>query len=209
VFAYDEEAHEGRLDGVLIPSVTQVLRLAGLTKMWADDNVLEAARRRGKAIHKARQLWDEGKLDVEQSASVMPWIRPWIRFRELTGFRPVMSEELLFSEKLRLFGTYDTWGYDGRDRVTVVDTKTTESLSRPGPEVGLQLSGYEELLREEYPDVFIDGRVRRLAVSLAPECEPVVDEFTKRSDRTRFLSALNVLHTRKEFLGSYEFPREA
>ncbi len=81
----DEDHHVYNVGGVIRPSVTQVLKDAGLIDThW----YTEEARLRGKAVHAACQFFDEDDLDWE---SVLPpyqgYIQGWARFKQESGFQ--------------------------------------------------------------------------------------------------------------------------
>lgn len=77
---FDHEQHSYRWDGELVPSVSRILADVGLSDV---SFIPEAALIRGRAIHSACEMYDQGVLD---EASVDPTIQSnllaWKAFRE-------------------------------------------------------------------------------------------------------------------------------
>ena len=189
----DEATHEYHLDGALIPSVTQVLKEAGLISFEGiDPALLEFAQARGKAVHAAIHFLDEGDL---LWASVNPLIEGYIRayefFKETVGFVVEQSERQVFNPTFRFAGTLDCLGsIRGRGSKILVDLKTSPVM----PWVGLQLAGY---------DLCLDRTVsrERWAVHLSGDGKFYISEFRDRSDQQIFLSALAVANWRRNHNG--------
>lgn len=61
---FDEQTHTYRLDGVVIPSVTQVL--ASMSDFsWVNPAVLARKADIGRKVHKVCEWWDKDELDEE------------------------------------------------------------------------------------------------------------------------------------------------
>lgn len=60
---FDEEHHIYTVNGEVIPSVTTILKKAGLTPDWSNVPDIEWYADRGKAIHTATEMWENGTLD--------------------------------------------------------------------------------------------------------------------------------------------------
>jgi hypothetical protein len=73
--SFDEAHHIFTADGKVIPSVTTVLKRAGMTPDWSKIADIEWYADRGTAIHKATELWEKGTLDED---SVDPLIQPYV-----------------------------------------------------------------------------------------------------------------------------------
>ncbi len=134
-FTYDPEVRIGRAGGLIIPSVTDLT--GPLTSLSGDVE-------KGRAIHKATELYDLGTLDWGTvSDSVYPWLMGWVKFREETGFKPSRIEERLLNSTFMVHGQPDregTWNLN-KKRV-LLDLKKY----KPGKETGVQLGGYDVLL---------------------------------------------------------------
>lgn len=134
---FDAETHTYKLNGKVVPSVTQVIR-AVLPERPVDEFYLG----RGRAIHHGCRLLDEGRLDWSTVApEIEPRIRAWQNFRvDLCGYRPCAIEQPLGSEALQFAGTLDrVFERQGADW-TLMDLKSTIS-----PQARVQLGGYSIL----------------------------------------------------------------
>ncbi|HEY4037789.1 MAG TPA: hypothetical protein VGM15_03125 [Burkholderiaceae bacterium] len=146
---FDAEKHEYRLGPVILPSVTQILaplyRWAGIP-----DAVLEYARERGSAVHRACELDDRGILDPRSvDPIVRPYLEAWRAFRHYSGFHAEEIEQPRYSERMGFAGTPDRVGRLTRLRDeprAVLDIKTSATV---GPVHGLQTAGYRWLIDED------------------------------------------------------------
>lgn len=183
---FDEAKHEYRLEGALLPSVTQILEplvdFSGIPSA-----VLNRARERGTAVHRACELYllgdlDEASLDEE----IAPYYYQFRRFLRESGFRAHQSEMLVWSERYRYAGTLDLAG-DLRKRLVLIDIKTPITMPRS---TGPQTAAYEAAYREREG---IDPRkkIRRFGLKLRPEKYELVP-FDSERDMSVFLSMLTV-----------------
>ena len=64
-FEFDEMDHIYRIDGQIIPSITQILKSSGIadTRYYTPQTA-----ERGTAVHEACQFYDEDDLDMESIA---------------------------------------------------------------------------------------------------------------------------------------------
>jgi hypothetical protein len=78
-----------------VPSVSQVLELAGIDDLRGVPATLPEARgRRGQAVHLATQLLDLGKLDEHTvSPEIAGYVMAYEQFKRDTGFHPIAIEE--------------------------------------------------------------------------------------------------------------------
>jgi hypothetical protein len=89
---FDEATHTYTLDGERLPSVTQILQRAGAIDFsHIPPTILEAARERGTAVHKAVHYFNENDLDVDvfrvAFPDYWPYVSAWIKFLDTSGFR--------------------------------------------------------------------------------------------------------------------------
>lgn len=63
-YTYDDDTHLYRIDGVIVPSVTQVLSCLSDFR-FVDEDVMRRAQAFGKAVHLMAQLYLEGRLDED------------------------------------------------------------------------------------------------------------------------------------------------
>jgi hypothetical protein len=96
---FDALTHTYWLDGVRIPSVTQILQRAGLIDFSRiPAPILSAARDRGAAVHQAVHYYNEHDLDLEafqkDFPNYWPFLEAWLAFRRDTGFIVATDDEL-------------------------------------------------------------------------------------------------------------------
>lgn len=112
---FEPVAHEYRLDGQVLPSVTGVLRASGLINFdGIPAGILEAAQRRGTTVHAAIHYFNEHDLDVGQFVADFPdyagYLQAWIAFCSQRRFEAVLCERRLASPRHRVAGTADAFG---------------------------------------------------------------------------------------------------
>lgn len=182
VVMFDPVAHRYTHDGREVPGVTSIIKAAGLVDdAWFNDY----ARDRGKAVHEATALDDDGILD---DASVDPaiagYIAAWRRFKSESGFQSLFIERVLFNETYRYAGTVDRIGMIG-GQTWVIDFKTGEVQ----PWVALQTSAYAMAYGKQ--------NIRRAGVKLSDDGTYRLKEFKDRNDYTVFLACLTVINWKK------------
>jgi hypothetical protein len=103
------EHHEYTVNGIPRPSVTSVLKVAGLIN---DDWYTEASRRRGSAVHAACHYLDEDDLPESwlETSPHAGYVRAWQKFKSETHFTPSLIEHRIFHSKLGYCGTLDRTG---------------------------------------------------------------------------------------------------
>ena len=146
-FLFDEATHTYTLDGVVIPSVTEICAPITCGK-YPPVGVVQQAAARGTRVHELCALYDMDALPDEIEAGLVGYVKAWAAF--CRDYKPVWThiEFPLYGEidpGQPFAGTIDRIGeIDGRTRV--VDIKTTASLDRPA-KVSLceQVTGYEWL----------------------------------------------------------------
>lgn len=138
---FDEPSHVYRLDGRVIPSVTQILAPL-VDYSMVKPEVLERARQLGQAVHRATELYDNDDLDEDTlSDEVYPYLIGWQKFRRECGFVPLLREARFAHPSLGFAGTLDTVG-PVKGELAVIDLKKMATL---GPVVGVQTAAYKEL----------------------------------------------------------------
>jgi len=194
VLSFDEARHEYRIGGQIVPSVTEIIApLSDHSRVPTET--LEFKRSLGKAVHKAIELYEgpEG-LDMDSlDVQAVPYFEGWLKFKRESGFRAVIVEQHYGSAKLRFAGTPDVIGTrEGNILDELLDVKCVHAID---PATGVQLGGYDLLLEDaEDPRVRIK---RRAAVQLLPDGTYRFHPFTSRTDRSVFLSCLNIYNWRK------------
>jgi hypothetical protein len=181
---FDAETHTYRLDGEILPSVTQVLKAARLIDYsMIPQDVLRVAAARGTAVHQTLANIDDGLLSADE---VPPNIQGYIdaarRFYQEAGFEPQLVEFRNHHARWRYAGTLDRVGLMAGSE-TIVDFKT--GLVLPGH--ALQLAGYLAMLSQP-------RKYRRIALKLNDDGTYRVHEYAAADlgrDIDIFLSALN------------------
>lgn len=185
VLTFDEATHTYRLDGVVIPSTTQVLSLAGLVDLSQIDPArLAAASRRGSAVHLATEYDDLGDLDeASVTDEVRPYLAAWRRFRADAGFVPELIEHRVVHVGHRYAGTIDRVGVLKRRR-EIVDLKSGTTQ----PTHGLQLAAYDMALTDP------DEPRGRMTVQLRRDGTYRVHRYDNPHDRATFIACARVAH---------------
>lgn len=200
---FDAARHEYFLDGVQLPSTTQILRDAGLIRLdGIPPFILEAARKRGSAVHQLVHFFNEGDLDW---ASVDPaytgYLDAWRAFVEERQLQVLLCEYRLASRRHRTTGTLDLLCQIAGEG-WLIDYKTGD------PEdvaADLQTGSYFGMAMEwATEDAQLAGvlprfpRWRRGAVRLRKDGRFVAHEYTDPRDYSRFQTLAAAWHIRNE-----------
>lgn len=185
---FDSVTHVYTVDGVAVPSVTQILKSVGIVSHdGADPERLATAAERGTLVHEATALLDRGDevdaWDRVIGTDAEAFVMAWSTFREQSGFSPTLIEKPFACDKhgMRYAGTIDRVGQlNGAEYI--IELKTS---SRPQPWWGLQLMGYALALQQ-----VARTPPRRAAVQLKSDGSYVVHEFSDTRDSGFFLAAL-------------------
>lgn len=180
---YSDADHTYRLDGVLLPSVTQTLEAAAIIPPYTGDPWYGD---RGTAVHTATWLDDQGLLDestVDQR--IVGHVDAWRKYRRDSGFTPVGGETPLHHPLFRYAGTPDRW-----DASLLTDIKTGREASWHI----LQRAAYRELLKRSGVKIrrdccvylSADGRYTASKTSSTPH------------DLSVFLSALTLIKWKEQ-----------
>lgn len=179
---FDVAAHRYRLNGRIVPSVTQVL---ARYEDWSmvPPAVLEAARIFGQQVHEACDLFDRDGLEWSSlDPEVVPYVEAWKKFLHESGAIVIASEQPLAHEQLGYAGTPDkvlSW-----DRSIVIpDLKATAVVPRT---VGVQTAGYAKAYQSMH-----GGREPARRCIHLQSGQYRVHARKSPADWTLFLSALN------------------
>lgn len=175
---FDPATHEYRVAGRLLPSVTQILKSAGLIPESGWSSV--RAMSRGTLVHTACHYDDEGDLDeATLTESLRGYVEAWRKFkREVKLLEIVAIEERVWHPTYLFAGTLDR-RVRINGRLGIIDIKTGQRQ----PWHSLQLGGYSLTQKELH---------RRYAVRLASDGNYRLDEYNDPNDTTAFLAALSV-----------------
>ena len=190
--SFDEERHEYRIDGYLVPSVTGILK--PIVSVGGSDDARDFKRQIGKALDTAITLHERHDLDLDSlDLAVLPFFEAWLKFKEETGFRVLLNQPVVYSKKLRFAGTADMIGTRSPDSPTpdeVIDTKCTWAMD---PATAIQTAGYSIGAHES-----LGLKIkRRTGVQLLRDGTYRAFPYTDQNDEHIFRSLLN-LHSWKE-----------
>ena len=182
-----EAVHEYWLDGVKIPSVSDILKGTGLIDYsGVRASVMENARQFGTAVDLACQLFDENDLDPDYNdPKVMPRLEGWQKFCREWEFKPLLVAKPM-SHVLNgmAYGmTPDRYGICKLGNV-VIDIKNTAEVMASH---AIQLAAYIQPFK-------IEGNgVNRFVVQLQ-DGGYKLHEFKDRQDERIFGAALALTH---------------
>ena len=180
---FDEAKHEYRLEGALLPSVTQVLKPLQDFSTIPED-ILERSANFGTAVHLATTLWDQNDLDMDSlDPAIVPYLEAWKRFCDETKITFEAIESQVVSEKYRYAGTLDRIGFLN-EKATVIDIKT----GVVNPTIGVQLAGYLVAWNETH----VLKVTKRASVALLKDGRYKVDWWEDKADWACFLALLQI-----------------
>lgn len=188
---FDPAAHRYRVAGQFVPSVSTILK-AALTFAGVPEDVLELALQRGTAVHRAVELDVLGTLDeATVDPRVAPYLAQWRKFCRDSGWQPIAPEVRCASARYGYAGTLDQVGRLPRTpgRTALLDLKTSATAPIT---VGPQTAGYEQAVRETYPnESWAYGPIDRYALLLTRDTYRLVP-LTNPADIAVFTSALTL-----------------
>lgn len=204
-FTFDEAAHEYRLDGARLPSVTQIMKAAALGPDFSmvPPSVLETKRAFGTAVHLACELDDLGELDDDSTdPGVMGCVMAWRSFKSATSAQIVLNEQRLYHPALRFAGTVDraaflnlAWrGASNTGAPWVLDLKT---IVDPHASYGVQLAGYLLLLNSQPGEGVMPASTQRATVHLDASGSYRFHQYQDPNDEATFMACL-AIHRFKE-----------
>jgi hypothetical protein len=188
---FQEEGHQYQIDGVPVPSVTQVVdQLHNFT----GSKDATAAMARGTLIHKACELIVLGTLDWSTvDNSIYPEVMLFAGWWDQSKIKPLLVEGLVGSKQYKFAGRLDLFGI-WKTGLALIDFKTGNEY----PAYRFQTAGLEVALREMIGmNPLAKFEIQRYCLYLkGDKARPVRHEDPR--DRSRFLAALTCSHTRRE-----------
>lgn len=196
---FDAATHTYTLDGVVVPSVTGILKASGLIDFSGiPESILEAARIRGTVVHQAVHYVNEADLDQAQFVSDYPelvgYLEAWITFRRQRQFTPILNECRIASRRHQVAGTLDTLGeLDGVAVLLDYATGNPADVSKDyqtAAYLGLALEWADELDGDpRLTDFFLrHDLVRRYAVALKKDGTFSLHLYSDPADFRKFLT---------------------
>lgn len=181
VLTFDAEKHEYRVDGQVVPSVTQILRPL-MDFSFVKPEVLESAANFGTAVHRACELDDLGELDTEKlDPALGPYLAGWRMFCAEHECKWEAIEKAVLHGSMRYAGTLDRAGRVHGES-SLVDIKSGTSLM---PTVGPQLAAYARAYDPQ------GAFLKRYAVRLYPGGYEL-KAYTDPSDWPTFASLVTI-----------------
>ena len=191
---FDAAAHAYHAGGRRLPSVTQVLDAARITAPPdVAPDVLELARARGQAVHRAIELQHAGTLDPSTlDPRLEPYLFAWEAFVAAYGYVSHHVERHLYDANAGFAGTPDDLGTITKGRYqgarAVIDRKAVATVQ---PGTAVQLAAYRWLAQtHEMP------ATHRFAVQLFDDGTFRLHEYHDPMDIQEFRAALLLWHRR-------------
>ena len=195
-FEFDPLKHIYRIDGNIVPGVSEILEGARFKEPPSDHNreAFESAGKFGTAVHRACELYDLGTLKEEElDPELVPYLEAWKNFR-------IIYDAEIHDSDIEYQAYSPTYDYAGTlDRVlfiygklTLIDIKTSSVMPKW---TGLQLAGYQIA----YEEMTGEKIFQRWGVHLT-EGKYKVYPFKDKTDKASFLSALNIYKWKKNNL---------
>jgi len=183
---FDDDLHQYKANGVVVPSVTQCLGKLhdfGLVR----KDILEAACARGSYVHTLTEYHDQNDLDSGSIGTYAGYLDAWIAF--CVDHKAVWEgiEVRGYSERYGFAGTWDRHGTLNGARY-VVDVKTSQASH---PVWGLQLSAYRQLCAEQDSSWML---ARRATVQLRPDGTYKFIEWSDPADWPTFLALITLIN---------------
>jgi hypothetical protein len=197
---FDPVTHIGKVNGVVWPSVTQLLTEFGLQDFsGVPVERLEYKRILGTRVHAATVLLDNGTLDEEHlyntAPECLPYLEAYKKFREIEGFEPLVKEYRLFSKRWKFHGAMDEVSIHGgayNGHICIIDYKCTFLMYKS---TGAQLSGYEILVKENYDELELPKELKRrkflrFGLDLKPTGNYELVQFKDANDEQDFTACV-------------------
>ena len=180
---FDDRKHQYSVNGVVIPSVSEIIGPITYTQYSVQQNAVDQAAHRGTTVHALTELYDRGDLEEESTiaSDEALYLMAWIKF--LHDYQPKW-EFIEMPLACRTFaGTIDRIGtIDGQ--LAIVDIKTTSSMDRVHKiALACQIAGYWDLCQLNDIDV---KYWNSMGVQLKKDGTYTVHETMKIRDKYQF-----------------------
>jgi hypothetical protein len=187
---YDDTTHTYFIDGIKVPSVTQVLRAGGVaTEQYMD----RFAADRGSAVHLACSMHLNGDLDpASLDYRLVPYVSAFKRFVAISKWQPIHTEKIVYSTQYGYAGRIDLYG-KLNGHYALIDIKTGSIPAW----VGVQLSAY--ILAGLWCEVIAGQYCKRYSLLLTNKDTFRLVESTG-NDLPVFLSALEKTKGMEEWM---------
>lgn len=186
----DVERHRTYVDGRFVPSVTQILKQAGLTSPYAID---EVAAERGRVVHTLTAQDDVKKVDYRKVPKhLRGFLDAWKSYRAISGFVPDLIEHRVYHPDPEYVGTFDRYGRrNGAVLPVMLDIKTSQTG---------QVADVTRLQLVAYCLAHKTGPVERMAVGLRPDGRFMVKAWGPETFQADLARWLQIVATAKKVL---------
>jgi hypothetical protein len=195
---FDENVHEYKLNGKIVPSVTKAIN--NIPEDLRFNSAFIRKQRIGTEVHLlAHQLKKREKLSKDLlTDDNIPYFEGYKKFHKEGGFVLLHSEVRVFSKLYNYAGTVDDVALSQKEKLCVMDIKCTAELS---PTTGLQTGGYaiaiDEMIRAKN-EIFIDLASRKVqerwCIWLTGDGNYKLIPYRNKDDYNVFLCAMTYLH---------------
>ena len=204
---FDEEHHAYLIDGVVVPSVTQVLtdeRFIDFSNV--PNGIREDAMYRGRYVHAVLHYALENDYDLDDcDPRYRGYVDSAFAYLADVGKKPLrdpngqsVAVEFRFWHVARMFaGTIDYVGVDADGALSIDDWKTGSPVDVAA---SIQTAAYECGLRQSalFRATGYDGPIKRRAVKLHRDGRPGTPEpYNDPRDLAVFFAALTCVHFRR------------
>lgn len=178
--------HSYRLNGVAVPSVTQIIKPL-YDFSYVNKKVMQSAQDFGTAVHETCDLYDKDDLVIDTlDVNLRPYLDAWIKFKKDFCVKDgAPSEMIVHSELHRYAGTLDKIFWYNKKHY-IVDLKTSVLDYR---QTRVQLSGYKIAAQEMK---LIPRKSEEFTVRLRGDGDYRVGKACSFIDEVCFLSLINV-----------------
>ena len=185
IIDFDEATHTYRVQGKVVPSVTQILKPV-VDFSFVPHEVLANASKFGTAVHLATELDDLRELDESSlDERIVPYLSAWRTFSKNNNVSWHGIEQRIYNDQFKYCGTIDRVGkVNGKQ--SVVDLKTSAGLY---PSYALQTAAYQRAVNPAFD---------RLVVQLKADGTYQIKKYESPTDWAVFCSLLTLTSWAKE-----------
>lgn len=184
-FKFNPENHTYTLGGKPIIGLTSALKAAGFNNFeYVNEAVLELARERGKAVHKATELHDKRRLEENSvHENVAPYLKGWRDFLSLKRVQILDIEKPIYSKKYLFACTPDRIVYIN-GKMGVLEIKASDYLSDA---YKMQTEG-QRIAAEEFYKIKVTDRY---VIRIMKDGTYRLETYNDYADKMRFLTVLS------------------
>lgn len=196
LFEFIKENHTYKLDGIVIPSVTQVIKEAGLINLdYVNDEYIKYKADLGEKVHSTTELFDQNNLDEESlHPTLKAYLEGWKKFRTDYEFNPTHIEYEAYHSLYRYAGRIDRVGTIKLNRkklLAIIDIKTGIIHHSHA----IQTAAYMELFNQSR--IKSEQAKTRICVYLKENGGYEIKEYKDDNAKNIFLACLTIYNYKK------------